>query len=151
MFRIFYAESDATVYEEFDLYNTGLDEVLEVGKKLGNDGETLEKSRSLLKFNMSEIQSTLTKYSIPLSSCKFVLQLFTTHAKNLPSDYTIDAKIVAQPWINGLGMSTAVKSDTGITWAQPHASWSYDNLSGANWISSSQNIQVNSSSLYVSG
>jgi hypothetical protein len=36
MFRIFYADSDATMYEATSLrsYNTGLDEILEVGKQL---------------------------------------------------------------------------------------------------------------------
>jgi hypothetical protein len=158
MFRIFYAQSDATVYEgattssATSLTNTGLDEVLEIGKRLSTDGSTLLKSRSLIKFDISEIQQVLSTYSVPLSSCKFILQLFTTHAKNLPSEYTIDAKIVAQPWVNGtgyLGASPIIKD--GVQWAKPYASWSLDNLSGSSWISSSQQIQVNSSSLYVSG
>jgi hypothetical protein len=78
--------------------------------------------------------------------------LYTTHAKNLPSDYTIDAKIVAQPWINGTGTeaSSPIKTD-GIAWVKPMASWSFSAQSGSSWISSSQQIQVNSSSLYVSG
>jgi hypothetical protein len=100
----------------------------------------------------SEIQQVLSTYSVPLSSCKFILQLFTTHAKNLPSEYTIDAKIVAQPWVNGtgyLGASPIIKD--GVQWAKPYASWSLDNLSGSSWISSSQQIQVTGSSLYVSG
>ncbi len=158
MFRIFYAESDATMYQGAttssltSLTNTGLDEVLQVGKILGADGSTLLKSRSVIKFDMSEVQAALEKYSASLSSCKFILQLFTTHAKNLPSNYTIDAKIVAQPWTNGTGYigSPSVISN-GIQWAKPYASWSLDGLSGSNWISSSQQIQVNSSSLYISG
>lgn len=158
MFRIFYAQSDATLYEgattssATSLTNTGLDEVLEIGKRLNTDGSTLLKSRSLIKFDMSEIQQVLSTYSVPLSSCKFILQLFTTHAKNLPSEYTIDAKIVGQPWINGtgyLGASPIIKD--GAQWATPYASWSLDNTSGNLWISSSQQIQVNDSSLYISG
>ena len=47
MFRIFYAESDATMYEASSLINsnTGIDEILQVGKQLDTDGETLVKSR----------------------------------------------------------------------------------------------------------
>jgi hypothetical protein len=158
MFRIFYAQSDATLYEGAttssitSLTNTGLDEILEVGKRLGTDGNTLLKSRSLIKFDMTEIQQVLSTYSVPLNSCKFILQLFTTHAKNLPTEYTIDAKIVGQPWINGtgyLGASPSIKN--GASWATPYDSWSLDNMSGSLWISSSQQIQVNNSSLYVSG
>ena len=70
----------------------------------------------------------------------------------MPSEYTIDAKIVGQPWINGtgyLGASPIIKD--GVQWATPYASWSLDNTSGNLWISSSQQIQVNNSSLYVSG
>ena len=159
MFRIFYADSDSTMYEANSLqtYNTGLDEILEVGKQLDTDGETLVKSRFAVKFDMSEIQDTLTKYSADLNSCKFVLQLFTTNATNLPADYTLDAKLMGQPWTNGTGYSTSTVATTdGISWATPHASWSYSpsgsqTLSGSSWISSSQVINTGAPSLYVSG
>jgi hypothetical protein len=159
MFRIFYADSDATMYEANSLqsYNTGLDEILEVGKQLDTDGATLVKSRFVVKFDMSEIQDTLTKYSADLNSCKFVLQLFTTNATNLPADYTLDAKLMGQPWTNGTGYSTStVATIDGISWATPHASWSYSpsgsqTLSGSSWISSSQVINTGAPSLYVSG
>jgi hypothetical protein len=159
MFRIFYADSDATMYEANSLqsYNTGLDEILEVGKQLDTDGETLVKSRFVVKFDMSEIQDTLTKYSADLNSCKFVLQLFTTNATNLPADYTLNAKLMGQPWTNGTGYSTSTVATTdGISWATPHTSWSYSpsgsqTLSGSSWISSSQVINTGAPSLYVSG
>jgi len=152
MFRIFYAENDATIYESSEYINTGIDEILEIGKLLGNDGSTLQKSRAVLKFDISEITNTLSKYSADLNSCKFSLQLYTTHAKNLPSDFTIDAKLLAQPWKNGTGFYYDSPITTnGICWAEPFASWSLASKSGSMWISSSQNIQVNSSSIYVSG
>ena len=159
MFRIFYADSDATMYEATSLesYNTGLDEILEVGKQLDTDGETLVKSRFVVKFNMSEIRDVLTKYSTDLDSCKFVLQLFTTHAVNLPANYTLDAKLMAQPWTNGTGLSSDTYSTAdGISWATPHASWSYSQnsgptISGSSWISSSQAVNTGAPSLYVSG
>ena len=81
MFRIFYAEKDATLYETVPTLNTGLDEILEVGKRLNTSGDAYVRSRSLIKFDMSEISDTLTKYSTTLNSCKFVLQLYTSHAK----------------------------------------------------------------------
>ncbi len=37
MFRIFYAEKDATLYESYPTQNTGLDEILEIGKRLNDD------------------------------------------------------------------------------------------------------------------
>jgi hypothetical protein len=158
MFRIFYASKDATLYEgatsssALSVTNTGLDEILEVGKYLDNDGNNLLKARCLLQFDIQEIQSVLQTYSADLNNCKFILQLFTTEAKNLPSDYTIDAKVVAQSWINGTGTLNSNPIVTnGVQWAKPYASWSYDAQSGSLWISSSQQIQINSSSLHVSG
>ncbi len=152
MFRIFYAEKDATLYEHKDTTNTGLDEILEIGKRLDNDGTTLKKSRSIVKFDMLEIKSALSKYSIDISTCKFILQLFTCEAKNLPADYTIDANISAQPFTNGTGfLSSDPIVKNGVAWAKPAASWSLDLQQGTNWISGSQNIRVNNSSLYVTG
>ena len=158
MFRIFYAESDATLYEgvntssERSYMNTGIDEILEVGKRLDDAGARYLKSRSLVKFSSAEILAAVSKYGINLSQCKFLLQLYTTHAKNLPSQYTIDAKVVAQPWINGTGFEngTSIKTD-GVSWAVPAISWSLDNQVGNQWISSSQHIQINNSTLSVSG
>jgi hypothetical protein len=95
MFRIFYAEKDATLYEALPEYNTGLDEILEIGKRLSTDGATLLKSRSNIKFDMNEISASLSTYGITVNNCKFVLQLYTSHAKNLPSDYTIYTKLIA--------------------------------------------------------
>jgi len=126
MFRIFYAESDATLYEGVSDMNTGLDEVFEVGKRLDTFGDTYQYVRSLLKFDMDEIQTVLTKYSVELSDCKFMLQLHTSHAKSLPATYTIDAKIAYDDWINGTGFGASVPYKTdGVTWEYPQ--------SGSNW------------------
>ena len=62
MFRIFYAAKDATLYESLPTYNTGIDEILEIGKRLGTDGATLLKSRSAIKFDMTEISASLSTY-----------------------------------------------------------------------------------------
>ena len=151
MFRIFYAEKDATLYEAAEYYNTGLDEILEIGKRLNTDGSTYLKSRALVKFDLNEINAVLSKYSVSVNDCKFILQLFTTHAKNLPSEYSIDAKIVAQPWINGTGfLSAASATQDGANWAEPYATWSFYPYTGNQWISGS-NIQVNGTSLYATG
>jgi hypothetical protein len=153
MFRIFYPESDATVYEGLENTNTGLDEILEIGKRLGTDGETLQKSRALVKFDKTEITDTLSKYSINVNSCKFVLQLYTSYAKNLPAQYTLESKLVAQPWINGTGyLNSDPVISNGITWATPYASWSLDSQAGSSWISSSQQIELGGASgIFVSG
>ena len=142
MFKIFYAEKDATLYQSNPTYNTGIDEVLEVGKRLGNDGETLLKSRSVIKFDTTEISQSLAKYGKTVNDCKFMLNLYTSHAKNLPAEYTIVTKLVGENWINGTGYDSGPTVD-GISWSYP--------ISGALWISSSQQVQIGSSTLYVSG
>ena len=152
MFRIFYAEKDATLYEGFDTTNTGLDEILEIGKRLGNDGSTLLKSRALVKFDMSEVTNVISKYGVNINQAKFILQLYTTHAKNLPADFTLESRLVAQPWINGTGYLTSTPLiSNGVQWVKPMASWSLDLQTGSLWISSSQQIQIAGTSLYVSG
>lgn len=129
MFRIFYAEKDATLYESVPTLNTGIDEILEVGKRINTSGDAYVRSRSLLKFDMSEIQSTLTKYSTTLDSCKFVLQLYTSHAKTLSSEYTVEAKIAYDSWVNGVGFENSSPSITdGVSWQYP--------ASGSSWTTS---------------
>jgi hypothetical protein len=142
MFRIFYAAKDATLYESIPAYNTGLDEILEVGKRLGTDGATLLKSRSAIKFDMTEISASLSTYGKAVTDCKFVLQLFTADAKNLPAEYSVHAKLAGQDWTNGTGYQSALTTN-GVTWNGPY--------SGSSWISSSQNIKIGTSTLYVSG
>ena len=142
MFRIFYASKDTTLYERYTDYNTGLDEILEIGKRLDNEGSTLLKSRSLIKFDMTEISASLSKYSKTVNDCKFVLNLYTSHAKNLPSEYTVQTKLVGQDWVNGTGFLSALTID-GANWS--------GSASGSAWISGSQYVNINSSSLYISG
>ena len=142
MFRIFYAEKDTTLYESYPTYNTGLDEILEVGKRLGTDGSTLLKSRAIVKFDMSEISASLSTYNQTVNDCKFVLQLFTTDAKNLPSEYSVAVKMLGQNWVNGTGYLSELTTD-GATWNIAQ--------SGSNWISGSQYVEIGTSDLYISG
>jgi hypothetical protein len=51
--------------------------------------QPLLKSRSLVKFDMAEISASLSKYGKTVNDCKFMLQLYTSHAKNLPAEYTV--------------------------------------------------------------
>ena len=144
MFKIFYTDKDATLYQGLPDTNTGIDEILEIGKRYGPDGATLYESRAMVKFNTTEIQNALTKYSVDVNDCKFMLQLYTTDAKNLPNEYTITANIVAQDWINGTGfLNSEYNIDNGTTWNRP--------ASGSTWISSSQMQQYKNTAFYISG
>jgi hypothetical protein len=142
MFRIFYAEQDTTLYESAPTYNTGLDEVLEIGKRLDTDGSTLLHARSILKFDMSEISASLAIYNKLVTNCKFILQLYTVEAKNLPSDYTVAIKMLGQDWVNGTGYLSGLTTN-GACWNTPQ--------SGSTWISGSQQQEIGTSDLYISG
>ena len=142
MFKIFYADKDSTIYESAETYNTGLDELIEIGKRYGTDISDLRKSRSVVKFNTTEISASLSKYNKTVNNCKFVLQLYTSHAKNLPAEYEIYAKLLAQDWQNCTGLESDPTLD-GISWSGP--------VSASSWISSSQNSQIGSSTLLVAG
>jgi len=144
MFRIFYSQQDSTLYEAAPDTNTGLDEILEIGKRIGTDGNVAQLSRSLIKFDINEINNIIAKYNISLANCKFILQLYTTHAKNLPAEYTIEANVVGQKWVNGTGFenSTPVKTD-GVTWNNPDLT--------NNWISGSEQVNIPGTSLYIAG
>ena len=149
MFKIIYPSQDATLYEGDPKVNTGLDEVLEIGKRLsavgGNGGFSL--SRSLIKFDTTEVSASLSKYNKSVNDCKFLLKLYTTHAKGLPSEYTIDANVVAQNWSNGTGfINYEFPIDTGCSWDRPE--------SGSTSFWSSSVADVNSpvgSSFYITG
>lgn len=142
MFKIFYAEKDTTLYESSPDANTGLDEILEIGKRLAFDGNSYQKSRCIVKFDMNEVSQTLSKYGKTVDDCKFMLQLYTSHAKNLPAEYTIYSKLLGEEWINGTGFESNPTMD-GSSWNYP--------ISGGYWISGSQFVQVGSSNLYISG
>jgi hypothetical protein len=91
---------------------------------------------------MNEVSDALVKYNVDIEDCKFMLQLYTTHAKNLPADYTIDAKLVGDSWNNGTGFQNVDTAVTdGVTWNFP--------ISGAFWTSGSVNLS--GSSLYITG
>ena len=74
MFKIIYPSADATLYESLPTYNTGIDEILEVGKRLSTSGENYLDSRFIVQFDMNDITTALQKYSVDLNSCKFMLQ-----------------------------------------------------------------------------
>ncbi len=123
MFKIMYPSQDATLYEGDPKVNTGLDEILEIGKRLtANITGSFTLSRSLVKFDMTEVSASLSKYNTSVNDCKFILKLYTTHAKNLPSNYTIDANVIAQNWTNGTGfINYETPVDTGCSWDRPES------------------------------
>ena len=132
MFRIYYAERDTTLYEQYPSQNTGIDQILELtkiasGSKLNGIIQTNQyNSRFIIDFG-SEItsisQSILNGEMPPLSnhpdSASIFLNIKAADASDLLHTYEIKAFPVSQSWINGNGNY----SDDPIT--KNGASWFY--------------------------
>jgi hypothetical protein len=145
MFKILYPSQDTTILEASATLNAGLDEILAIGKSDSTGGTNYLKSRSLVKFDITQVNTALTKYNVAIENCKFFLQLYTTHAVNLPSSYTIEGKVLGDDWDNGLGYvnSSPIITD-GCTWSYPK--------SGSYWTSGSQNQEIaGGSNLIIKG
>ena len=54
-----FAEKDTTLYQATGSLNAGLDEILEVRKSVSDSGDTVNVSRILIKFDISEISSSI--------------------------------------------------------------------------------------------
>ena len=74
MYYFTYPTADATLYEATQSINTGLDSVLEVRKDVNADGTTVNVSRILIKFDLTEISSSIQRGLIP-SNAKYYLDM----------------------------------------------------------------------------
>ena len=80
MYYYIYADKDATIYSDSykDNYlkNTGLDEIIELQKTTPPAFDTIENSRILLKFDLTEVSKSMNTNMID-SGSKFNLKLYT--------------------------------------------------------------------------
>ena len=65
-----FSEIDTTLYEASGSGNTGRDEILEVQKKMSKSGGNIKVSRILIKFDISEISSSIVNGTI--STANFI-------------------------------------------------------------------------------
>lgn len=109
---------DATLYEQLELQNTGLDSILEINNNLEDSGNKLKyNSRFLIKFDISDISKSISDGKI--TNPRFYLDLFVSDVQEIPIDYKIYAFPVSGTWDMGVGKS----DDTPITTAG--VSWKY--------------------------
>lgn len=83
-----------------------------------------EFSRTLLKFDLTQISQSIASSQISSSHVKFTLNLKACGARNLPLDYKIYAYPLSASWENGNGRYADDGSEMG-------ASWDYRNYSGS--------------------
>lgn len=96
MRNILFPIKDASIYEVAPTKNTGIDEILEIGK-LNND-----RVRSLIQFDVDIISSMITVGTIP-SNAKYFLNLFLAHTEELEPEQKIEIYPVFQSWTEGTG------------------------------------------------
>jgi len=134
MYRIFYAEKDATLYERYPEQNSGIDQILELTKNASGskiEGKIRNKtynSRILIDFGseITSLTTAVTNGKIPPigtgeSSASVYLSLKSSDASDLLQTYNLQAFPISQSWENGNGY----KNDTPKT--TNGASWYYRN------------------------
>jgi len=77
---------------------------------------TPEFSRTLLKFDLTELSQSISNNTISGSDIKFTLNLKCCGARNIPLNYSIYAYPVNQTWDNGNGRYADDGSQLGCSW-----------------------------------
>ena len=118
MHYFIFPEIDTTLYQASGSGNTGLDEILEIQKTMNKSGGSVKVSRILMKFDLSEISSSIVNGTIS-SDRKFYLNMYDAGSKNLKVNQNVYAYPVSESWEEGQGFF----EDNPIT--TEGASWNY--------------------------
>jgi hypothetical protein len=77
---------------------------------------TPEFSRTIIKFDLSELSQSISTDAISGSDIKFTLNLKACGSRNLPFGYKIYAYPISQSWDNGNGRYADDGSQLGVSW-----------------------------------
>lgn len=135
MRRTYLPAKDASIYEEYHWRNTGIDEILEVGKSSHGTYSV----RSLLQYDIPTISSSMAAGTIPISS-SFDLNLYIARSDDLRVDQQIELYFVSRSWIEGTGYFyqnvnvpyTSSRSPSGGYFENDGVNWKY-RQSGSLW------------------
>jgi len=133
MNRIYYAERDTTIYEQYPDRNTGIDQILELEKitsgslnsRTGFIDANTYNSRILIDFGseVSTLAQSITDGDIPtidntnITSASIFLNLHASDASDLLQSYTIKAYPISESWDNGNGyMADSPATKVGSAW-----------------------------------
>ena len=146
-----FPEKDATIYSEYGLKNTGIDEILELDLAFNSESPTgvsssiiTETSRYLLKFPDSGINDIIDN-KIAGPGYKAYLRLFLADASVIPTDYTLECYPVSGAWNMGTGRyNNTPETRNGVC-------WDFRSQSGSNaWLTSSFTSNVTASFISTS-
>jgi len=113
-----FPEIDTTLYQASGSSNAGLDEILEVRKDMSTSGGNIKVSRILIKFDISEISSSIVNGTIS-TDAKYYLNLYDAGSEELNTSQSLFAYPISQSWVEGQGTF----NDEPIT--TEGASWQY--------------------------
>jgi len=121
MYHFITASKDATIYLQQPKQNTGFDEILEVSKVYY--GNLKDVSRSLIKFNTTELSSSIASGDVTMSSAELIIH--ECESIEIPTNYSIYAYAVSQSWDMGIGTRFDEISTEGVTWNKrnTNSSW----------------------------
>ncbi len=109
-----FPEKDASIYSQFPLLNTGIDEILDVSTFFTSANPQV--SRFLVKFSQSEIEDVLTN-KIGTSSFQSNFKTYIADITGLNSTTTLEVYPVSGSWNMGTGRYSSVpQTQNGVCW-----------------------------------
>ena len=142
VYKIF-PDKDTTLFSKWPSLNSGMDEVLELGKQTNDVDPTHSSiSRILLKFNDNKINSIYSNYIGNYSHSAY-LKVFSTELNEIPIDVNIEGYPIGESWENGIGRKAVTYSSiVGSTWL-------YRDNDSTSWTTSSYGSGLTGS--YIAG
>ena len=109
-----FPEKDASIYSQFPLLNTGIDEILDVSTFFTSADPQV--SRFLVKFSQSEIEDVLVN-KIGTASFQSNLKTYIADITGLNSTTTLEVYPVSGSWNMGTGRYSSVpQTQNGVCW-----------------------------------
>ncbi len=128
------ASSDATIYQKYPTYNSGLDEILEIGKLIrpldSPAAYASASARALINFDISNIST------FPTTS-KFYLNLQYANAEKVNRYQRIEVYPISSSWVEGSGYryQDVVNAGDGVSWEESDTDVRWQ-TSGSDYITS---------------
>lgn len=114
MHYFIFGDKDATIYSggTTSSINTGADEILEINKTVGQNGDVQNVSRVLLQFDYTDISSSVQQGTIP-STAKYYLNLYDASSEEVLQTQNLFAYMVSgSDWTEGTGKLVDVPTTT---------------------------------------
>lgn len=112
---------DATIYENSDKTNTGIDEILELTKIVSSSLQPgISNTRVLIDFDTTAISQSIVSGEISGSDGndpKYFLKIYNSTQDEIPYTYTLSVAPISQSWDMGIGKSTYLPlTQEGVSW-----------------------------------